>query len=77
MILKEKAERWNKDREIQAILKEVNVQDAGLSNLVKRYSAAGAKKLLNAPLDRIELAKARLPYERLDQLTMEILMGVR
>lgn len=77
MILKEKAERWNKDREIQAILKEVNVQDSGLSNLVKRYSSAGAKKLLNAPLDRIELAKARLPYERLDQLTMEILMGVR
>ena len=27
--------------------------------------------------DRVELAKARLPYEQLDQLTMEVLMGVR
>ena len=34
-------------------------------------------KLLEAPLDRVELAKARLPYEELDQLTMEVLMGVR
>ena len=30
-----------------------------------------------APLDRVELAKAPLPYEQLDQLTMEVLMGVR
>jgi hypothetical protein len=28
-------------------------------------------------LDRIELAKAPLPYEKLDQLAMELLMGVR
>ena len=32
---------------------------------------------LAAPLDRIELAKAPLPYEKLDQLTMEVIMGVR
>jgi hypothetical protein len=29
------------------------------------------------PLDRIELAKRVLPYERLDQLTIDILLGVR
>jgi hypothetical protein len=55
---------------------EINVQDASLSKLTKKFSAGNAKKLLDAPLDRIELAKARLPYEALDQLTMEILMGV-
>ena len=43
----------------------------------KKYNAGNAKKLLAADLDRTELAKARLPYERLDQLTMEVLMGVR
>ena len=38
---------------------------------------ADLDKLLAAPLDRVELAAAPLPYERLDQLTMELLMGVR
>jgi xylose isomerase len=77
MILKERAARWNADKEIQGLLKEINVEDAGLSKLTKRFSAGNARKLLEAPLDRIELAKARLPYEQLDQLTMEVLMGVR
>jgi len=76
-ILAEKAKKWNSDKEIQDLLKVINAQDAGLSKLTKKFSAANAKKLLAAPLDRVELAKARLPYERLDQLTMEVIMGVR
>jgi xylose isomerase len=77
MILKEKAARWNADKEIQGLLKEINVEDAGLSKLTKRFSSGNARKLLEAPLDRLELARARLPYEQLDQLTMEVLLGVR
>jgi xylose isomerase len=77
MILKEKAAKWNADKEIQGLLKEINVRDAGLSKLTRTFSADNARKLLNAKLDRVELAKARLPYEKLDQLTMEIIMGVR
>jgi xylose isomerase len=77
MILKEKAARWNADKEIQGLLKTINVQDANLSKITKKFTADGAKKLYNADLDRIELAAAPLPYEKLDQLTMEILMGVR
>jgi xylose isomerase len=77
MILKEKADRWNKDGEIQGLLKVINQEDNSLSKLTKKYTPEGAAKLLNAPLDRVELAKAPLPYEKLDQLTMEILMGVR
>jgi xylose isomerase len=77
MILKEKAKRWNADREIQQIIKSINVQDAALSKLSARYSNANARKLLDAELDRVELAAAPLPYERLDQLTMEVLMGLR
>ena len=77
MILKEKAAKWNADREIQGLLKEINTDDVGLSKLTKKFSPGNAKKLQEAPLDRVELARARLPYEQLDQLTMEVLMGVR
>jgi xylose isomerase len=76
-ILVDKAKRWNSDSEIQALLKVINSQDAGLSKLTKKFSAQNAKKLLAAPLDRVELAQARLPYEKLDQLTMEVIMGTR
>jgi xylose isomerase len=77
MILKEKAAQWNADSEIQGLLKVINVQDASLSKLTKKYSSDSAKKLLAAPLDRVALAEDPLPYERLDQLTMELIMGVR
>ena len=77
MILKEKAARWNADKEIQGLLEIINKKDSGLSKLTQKYSSENAKKLLAAPLDRIELAKAPLPYEKLDMLTMELLMGIR
>lgn len=77
MILAEKAKHWNADKQIQSLVKEINQPDAAMSKLTKKFSPANAKKLLAAPLDRIELAKAPLPYERLDQSTMELLMGVR
>ena len=77
MILKEKAARWNADKEIQQIVKSINVQDSGLSKLTGKYSSASARKLLEAPLDRVELAAVPLPYEKLDQLTMEVIMGLR
>jgi xylose isomerase len=76
-LLAEKAKRWNADKEIQSLLKGINVTDVGMSALTRQFSAASAKKLLAAPLDRVKLAAARLPYERLDQLTMEVIMGTR
>jgi xylose isomerase len=77
MILKEKVSRWNRDREIQAIIKQINVHDSSLEKLTKKFSRGNAQKLLAAALDRVELAGSPLPYEKLDQLTMELLMGVR
>lgn len=77
MILRDKARRWNADREIRSLLKQINVEDNALSKLTGKYTPANAKKLLAAPLDRIKLANAPLLYERLDQLTDEILLGVR
>lgn len=77
MILKDKAARWNADKEIQAIVKQINVSDSSLEKVLKKFSKAGASKLAGAPLDRVALSHERLPYEKLDQLTMEIIMGVR
>ena len=77
MILREKARQWNADAEIQGLLKQINVDDPLIGKLTKKFSEGNSKKLLEAPLDRVELAKAALPYEKLDQLTMEILFGVR
>jgi xylose isomerase len=76
LILKEKAARFNADREIQAILKEISEGDKNVPT-VGTYSEKGAKELLAYSFDRAALASKKLPYERLDQLTMEILFGVR
>jgi xylose isomerase len=43
---------------------------------VKGYSKAHATKLLQHNFDRNALAKKTLPYERLDQLTVDLLLGV-
>jgi xylose isomerase len=77
MILKEKAAKWNADGEIMALLTQINKQDGELSALTKKFSPQNASKLLAAPLDRGTLAAAPLPYEMLDQLTLEVLMGIR
>jgi xylose isomerase len=76
LILKEKAARFNADREVQAILKEINGPDKNVS-AVGSYAKKSAKELLAYTFDRAALASKKLPYERLDQLTMEILFGVR
>jgi xylose isomerase len=76
LILKEKAQRWNEDKEIQAILKEIN---SGRKSVlaVERYSKKVTAELLAHEFDRDKMMEKRLPYERLDQLTVDILLGVR
>jgi xylose isomerase len=74
LILKDRAERWNADKEIQSLLKDVT---AGKAPSVGKYSAAGRDTLLAEPIDRVALASRGLGYEKLDQLTMEVLLGVR
>jgi xylose isomerase len=76
LILKEKAAKWNADREIQAILKEIT---AASPNVPKngRYSKQGAQTLLSHVFDKDAMMQKRLPYELLDQLTVDVLLGVR
>jgi len=77
LILKEKAEQWNADKEIQAIIADINSDQQGASGLLGPYSKENLDKLRSARFDRVEIAKRGFNYERLDQLTMDILLGVR
>ncbi len=76
LILKEKAQRFNADSEIQALLAEVHADD-GAYDYLKRYSAEAVAKLRSTDFDRVGIGKKGLAYERLDQLTIEVLLGVR
>ena len=71
LILRDRARRWNADTEIQALLAETG------RNGWASYSPAQRDTLLATSYDRIALARKGLAYERLDQLTMEVLLGVR
>jgi len=77
LILKEKAEQWNQDKEIQALVSEIKSDKDGAASLLGAYSKERIANLRSAKLDRVEIAKRGMAYERLDQLTMEVLMGVR
>ena len=76
LILKEKAARWNNDAEIQAILQDLSSSTNGVPK-VGSYSSACAKALLAHSFDKDAIMKKRLPYEKLDQLTIDVLAGVR
>ena len=76
LILKEKACRWNADREIQAILKEISGCKNGTPDASK-FSKKGATASLAHDFDKDAIQRKRLPYERLDQLTIDLLLGIR
>jgi xylose isomerase len=77
LILKEKAEQWNHDPEIQALLEEINADDGSTDAYKGAYSTKKAQELKAAHFDRTALGARGLPYERLDQLTVELLLGIR
>jgi xylose isomerase len=76
LILKARAARWNADAEIQGLLAEIN-EPSVQSPTVGTYATDHLAKLLAFGFDRSTLAAKRLPYELLDQLTIEVLLGVR
>lgn len=77
LILKEKAAQFNADAEIQALLAEIHADSGDQADVLGRYSREAAAKLKAINYDHAALAKRSLPYERLDQLTVELLLGVR
>jgi xylose isomerase len=76
LMFKEKAARWNADKEIAAILEEICAGNGHLPS-TKEYSKQAASALLAHSFDKDALLRKRLPYERLDQLTIDILLGTR
>ena len=77
LMLKEKAAQFNADKEIQAILAEVNADDGSMNQFFGKYSAQKAAALKAQPFNRQVISARGLKYERLDQLTIDLLLGTR
>ena len=77
LILKEKVEAFNRDNEIQELLAEIYAEDENMNSYLGAYNSDKAAALKTHIFDRQKLGKRGLKYERLDQLTVELLLGVR
>ena len=77
LILKEKAARFNADPEIQALLAEINAEDPAMAAFDGKYSHEKANALKAYTFDVPALATRGMHYERLDQLTVDLLLGIR
>ncbi len=74
-ILKAKAQAFDADKEVQQITREI--KDAELATLTGTFSRQNAETLKSRSFDVDTIAKKGLGYERLDQLLIEYLMGVK
>ncbi len=77
LILKEKAQQFKEDAEIQELLAEITADDGSMAPFFGKYSADKAKALKAHTFNRAAMAQRGQPYEKLDQLVFELLMGVR
>jgi xylose isomerase len=76
LILREKVARFNTDAEIQTLLAELRERGAVTGERV-RFTPDSARALKDQAFDLDALRARGYAYERLDQLTMELLLGVR
>src|SRR5438445_125686 len=76
LILKAKVERFNHDAEIQQLLAELGGRGGGATERVA-FSTERARALQARTFDLAAIRTQGYAYERLDQLTMELLLGVR
>ena len=77
LIMKEKAARWNADREIQQLVRELRTRGSDRGAELVTFSRERAAELKSRTLDLPVIRQQGYAYERLDQLTMEILLGAR
>ena len=75
LILKEKGAQWNADPEIKTLLAEI--AEVNGEGTFGKFEQGKTAQLLSREFDRRALSEKGLKYERLDQLTMDILLGVR
>ena len=76
-ILQDKVRRFNADPEIRAALERLDSRGSQGPTPPASYTRAGAEALKGASVDVDAIAAQGLGYERLDQLTTEILLGAR
>ncbi len=77
LMLKEKVKQFGQDSEIQGLISEYKVKDAGLEALSQTFTAENAESLKSRSFD-VEALRTRGPgLEKLDQLTIELLLGMR
>ena len=76
LVLKEKAQRFNQDQEIQSILGWRDSADGQVGQW-QRWSPDNAQALKNFGFDLSAMSDHPFGYQRLDQLTFELLTGVR
>jgi xylose isomerase len=77
LMLKDKTAKFNADNEIQAILAEIKIEDPAMQTFLGKYTSEKAKALKAQSFDRPAIASRGLKYERLDQLTIDLLLGNR
>lgn len=77
LILRDKARKWHADAKVRSILRKINRKSKDLDALSAKFTKSHAETLLGMDFDRPKLSARPLPYEELDQRTMEILMGVK
>jgi len=77
LMLKDKAAEFNADKDIQAILAEIKAEDPAMQKFLGKYSAEKADALKTLIFNRSAIASRGLKYERLDQLTIDLLLGNR
>jgi xylose isomerase len=77
LILKEKVKRFNADAEVQGLLGELRARGGADARPIGAYTAERGRALKEQTFDLGPLRRQGYSYEKLDQLTMEILLGVR
>jgi xylose isomerase len=77
LILKEKTAQFNADNEIQSLLAEINADDGSMNQYFGKYTSAKANAIKAQAFDRASISARGLKYERLDQLTIDLLLGTR
>jgi xylose isomerase len=77
LLYKEKARRWNEDAEIRGLVRELESGPTDLLPGASEYTRAQAVALKDHAVDRKALGARGLALEKLDQLTLEVILGVR
>ena len=77
LMLKEKAAQFNADAEIQGMIKNLVADPDNLGPLLGAYSKENMERITSLQVDRIAYGKKGYGYEKLDQLTTELLLGLR